>query len=319
MAKQLQQLHADFLEDLELSQGRSTRTVAHYDAYLQRFYREQQITSIGEITAAAVRSFRRYLGTQARRVEGPAGGMSGLTLATQNYYFIALRQFLKYLSKREITALSPDKVELAKLPERDIDVLYPEEVDSLLGSPLALGREGAPEDRLTPRRDRAILYTLFSTGMRVSELVGLDRDEIRPENKEIPVRGKGNRVRVVFLSSEAEHSLQDYLAERRDIDPALFIRHKKGAGAHDDLRLSPRSVQRLIKKYAAAAGITKNITPHTLRHSFATDLLSNGADVREVQQLLGHASITTTQIYTHLTDIHLKDIHERYHHVKKAP
>ncbi len=293
MSQNLKGLHIDFLEDLEIGQGRSGRTTANYDRYLQAFYAQEKLEKVPDITLDAVRTFRRWLNGKK------------LDLATQNYYLIAIRQFLKYLIKRDIAALSPEKVELAKLPERNIDVLYPEEIDRLLESV-----EGADSEAL---RDRAMLHTLFSTGMRVSELTSLDRDDVREKSAEIAIRGKGNKVRVVFLSSEAKEAIAAYIEKREDVDPALFVRHKKGAGKADDLRLTPRSVQRLVKKYAAAAGITKDITPHTLRHSFATDLLSNGADVREVQQLLGHASITTTQIYTHLTDTRLREVHERYH------
>jgi len=305
----LKQLHADFLEDLEIAQGRSAKTVENYDRYLQRFYTQQKVSSVAAITPEAVREFRRYLSVTASRPHDIS--QAGVSLATQNYHLIALRQFLKYLAKRDIAALAPDKIGLAKLGERDIDVLYPEEIDALLKSP--------PLHAHTPgaARDRAMLETLFSTGIRVAELISLDRDDIREAVSEVAVRGKGNKVRVVFLSDSALQAIGEYLALREDIDPALFIRHHAGPAPAEidqaNLRLTPRSVQRLIKKYAAAAGLTKNITPHTLRHSYATDLLSNGADVRQVQQLLGHASITTTQHYTHLTDVHLKDIHSRYH------
>lgn len=298
----LKELHTDFLEDLEIGQGRSQKTVANYDHYLSRFYREQKIETVDNINLDAVRTFRRKLN------ESVSGGMA---LATQNYHLIALRQFLKYLAKRDITAMSAEKIGLAKLAEREIDVLYPEELDALLLAPDATTFDGA--------RDAALLHTLFSTGLRISEAVKLNRDDIRESRNEIAVRGKGNKVRVVFLSDDAREKIHSYITRRMDIDPALFIRHKKGAvGRADDLRLTPRTIQRLIKKHAAKAGLTKNITPHTLRHSFATDLLSNGADVREVQQLLGHASITTTQIYTHLTDTHLRDIHARYHRKKSS-
>lgn len=294
----LSSLVNDFLEDLEIGQGRSPKTVANYDYYLRHFFEHQHIKKASDITTGTVRHFRRYL-SQKNDI--------GLKLATQNYHFIALRQFLKYLIQRDIQALVPEKVGLAKIAERDIDVLYPEEVDALLQAPNGQAIES--------HRDRAILETLFSTGLRISELISLDRDDLRASTSEIPVRGKGNKVRVVFLSDSAKKAIATYVEERSDVDPALFIRHKKGAvGPDDDLRLTPRSVQRLMKKYAAAAGLTKRITPHTLRHSFATDLLSNGADVRQVQQLLGHASITTTQIYTHLTDVHLKEIHAKFHH-----
>jgi site-specific recombinase XerD len=298
MASNLTQLHTDWLEELEIGLGRSSKTVQHYDYYLKSFYDQQDIAAVQDITLDKVRSFRRWLNEQGTTEDG-------VSLATQNYYLIALRQFLKYLAKRDIACLSAEKIDLAKLPDREIDVLYPEEIDALLSAPQG--------DSLDARRDRAIVHTLFSTGMRISEAVRLNRDSIRSDSNELPIRGKGNKVRVIFLSPEAKQSINDYVEKRTDVDPALFIRHKKGVGAQDDLRLSVRSIQRLIKKYAAKAGITKNITPHTLRHSFATDLLSNGADVREVQELLGHASITTTQVYTHLTDTHLRSVHERYH------
>ncbi len=302
MSQNLKTLHADWLEDIEIGLGRSGRTTANYDHYLQTFYRQQKITRVADITQDTVRAFRRWLNERGST-------KSGLSLATQNYYMIALRQFLKYLAKRDVRCLASEKIELARLPERDIDILYPEEVDALLSAPKGTTLEA--------RRDAAILQTLFSTGMRISEAVKLDRDDIRSDTNEIPVRGKGNKVRVVFFSAAAQAAITGYIQQRTDIDPALFIRHKKGVGRPEDLRLTARSIQRLMKKHAAAAGITKNITPHTLRHSFATDLLSNGADVRQVQELLGHASITTTQVYTHLTDTHLRAVHEQFHHRRK--
>lgn len=309
MSTDVKGLHADFLEELEIGQGRSAKTVENYDHYLQRFYQQQKIATIEDITLDAVRQFRRHLHEQF-----------AVSPATQNYHLIALRQFLKYLARRDVPALSSDKIGLAKLAEREIDVLYPEELDALLASAEAevTKHEGSPlEKLLSALRDRALLQTLFSTGLRISEAIALNRDDIRATG-EMPVRGKGNKVRVVFLSPDAQTAIAAYVEQRRDTDPALFIRHKKGAvGAQDDRRLTPRSAQRLIKKYAALAGLTKEITPHTLRHSFATDLLSNGADVRQVQQLLGHASITTTQVYTHLTDAHLKEVHERFHRKKE--
>jgi len=306
----LKQLHTDFLEDLEIGQGRSPKTVANYDHYLKRFYQKQEITAVSDITADQVREFRRHLNETFK-----------VSPATQNYHLIALRQLLKYLARRDITALAPAKIGLAKLGEREIDVLYPEEIDSLLAAPpqlLAAQPEVDQYQQLASLRDHAILHTLFATGLRISELTSLNRDDIRSDSNEISVRGKGKKVRVVFLSPDAQQTINKYLEARRDTDAALFLRHKKGSvGPADNLRLTPRSIQRLIKKYAATAGLTKKITPHTLRHTFATDLLSNGADVRQVQQLLGHASITTTQAYTHLTDVHLRDVHAKYHHNKK--
>lgn len=312
MSQNIKSLHSDFLEDLEIGQGRSAKTVENYDRYLRRFYEQQDIKKTSDITTEAVRTFRRWLNESAPR----PGDISkkGISLATQNYHLIALRQLLRYLVKRDIKVLSPDKVELAKLPGRDIDVLYPEEIDALLNAPIG--------DGLTTLRDKAIMEVLFSTGMRVAEVVSLNRDDIPPLAKvtggkgeviEFPVRGKGNKVRVVFLAESAQEAVAEYLQKRDDIDPALFVRHSPNAEGDNELRLTPRSVQRMMKKYAVAAGLTKNITPHTLRHSFATDLLSNGADVRQVQELLGHSSITTTQAYTHLTDVHLKDVHKKFH------
>jgi site-specific recombinase XerD len=303
MSHNLKELQVEFLENLEMAHGRSSKTVENYDRYLRRFFEVAKIQAVSDISLQTIREFRRYLGTQAQ-------GGEGVAAATQNYHFIAIRQFLKYLAKRDVPALAAEKIDLAKLPERDIDVLYPEELDALLSAPKT--------DSLSGFRDRALLHTLFSTGLRISEAVSLNRDDIRESSNEIPVRGKGNKVRVVFLSPEAQEAIGDYESKRSDVDPALFIRHKRSAAPADDLRLSVRTIQRLMKKYAAMAGITKDITPHTLRHSYATDLLTNGADVREVQQLLGHASITTTQVYTHLTDTHLRDVHSKYHHRRTA-
>lgn len=303
MKTTLSGLKADFLENLEIGQGRSSKTAHNYDYYLTRFFTHQQIVNIDDITSDHIRSFRKWLNQEA----GEDG--KGVMLATSNYYFIAIRQFLKYLAKRDIEALSPDKIELAKLPERDIDVLYSEEMDQLLASFTTI--------HIDDLRDFALVSLLYSTGIRISEAAHMNRDDIRETHSEITVRGKGNKIRVVFLSQSAQEAIKRYLSIRVDIDPALFIRHAKGIGAQDDLRLTTRTMQRIIKKRAHAAGITKDITPHTLRHSFATDLLSNGADIRHVQQLLGHSSITTTQIYTHITDTQLRSIHEQYHNLRK--
>ncbi len=305
MGNSLKSLKADFLENLEIGQGRSIHTARNYDYYLSRFFEKQAITSIEDITLDTIRPFRRWLHDEA----GEDG--KGVTLATQNYYLIAIRQFLKYLTKRDIKCLSPDKIELAKVPERAVDVLYPEEISQLLAS--FTGKT------IEDLRDFALISVLFSTGVRISEAAKLNRDDIRTGAQELTVRGKGNKIRVVFLSEDAHAAIAAYEEKRTDVDPALFARHKKGIGEQDNLRLTTRTMQRIIKKRAAEAGITKNITPHTLRHSFATDLLSNGADIRHVQQLLGHSSITTTQIYTHITDTHLQDIHEQYHFTTKRP
>ena len=295
MSHNIADLHADFLEELEIGLGRSAKTVENYDRYLTAFFEQASIKTVQDITQDSVRSFRRHV------------SQHGASLPTQNYYLIAIRQFLRYLAKRDIDALSPEKIQLAKLPDRDIDVLYPEEVDALLSAAPPM------KDELAHLRNKTLLHVLFSTGMRISEAIRLNRDDLRPHSNEVTVRGKGNKVRVVFLSRESLELLQEYLDKRVDVDPALFVRTVKDPSKSDNLRLAPRTAQRMIKRYAAAAGITKNITPHTLRHSFATDLLSNGADVRQVQQLLGHASITTTQVYTHFTDVQLRGVHERKH------
>ena len=211
---------------------------------------------------------------------------------TQNYYLIALRAFLKYLAKRGLKTLSPEVIELAKVGERSIDLIASEELVRLLNAP--------DVSTLSGLRDKAILETLFSTGLRVSELCSLPRD-LDLASDEFAVRGKGEKIRVVFLSEKAKASIRKYLSNRKDLDNDQMF------------PVTPRSVQRIIKHYAIKAGISKKVTPHVVRHMFATDLLSNGADLRSVQMLLGHANITTTQIYTHVTDKQLKDTHKKFH------
>jgi site-specific recombinase XerD len=225
---------------------------------------------------------------------------------TQNYYLIALRAFLKYLRKRGIESLSPERIELAKLPERHIDLISSAELERLMDA-----AKGADERSL---RDKAILELFFSTGLRVSELCALDAD-IDLSRDDLSVRGKGDKVRVVFLSPAAKESVAAYLKARKDMEEALFVNIVQAGkdSKKTPARLTPRSIERMIKTYAAKAGITKKVTPHVLRHSFATDLLSNGADLRAVQALLGHASINTTQIYTHVTDAHLREVHKKFH------
>jgi site-specific recombinase XerD len=222
---------------------------------------------------------------------------------------IALRAFLKFLRKRDIEAISPEKIELAKLPERQIDLINSTELGRLMRAPReAYEKEKDPVKALPLLRDSAILELLFSTGLRVSELCALNSD-IDLSRDEMSVRGKGEKVRVVFLSDAAKSAVREYLRARKDMEEALFVDGRKDA-PH---RITPRDVQRHLKGYVARAGITSVVTPHTLRHAFATDLLSNGADIRSVQQLLGHASINTTQIYTHITDSHLREIHKKFH------
>lgn len=286
-----------FLEYIEIERGRSVKTVENYDRYLTRFFREAQIGRPEDITQSTVREFRIWLNRQ----DGTEGS---LKKRTQNYYLIALRAFLKYLRKQEIKTLQPETIELAKLPDREIDLITETELGRLLKAP-----EG---ESLASLRDRAILETLFSTGLRVSELVSLDQD-IDLSRDELTVRGKGEKLRVVFFSPTAKEAIRAYLKARTDMDEALFVQYGKNPSSKGEKRLTTRSVERLVKKYAIKAGITKKVTPHIVRHSFATDLLQNGADIRSVQAMLGHASINTTQIYTHVTDKHLRDIHHRFH------
>lgn len=284
-----------FLEYIEIERGRAVKTIENYDHYLTRFFGQMHIKSTSDISEEKVREFRLWLNRQ----EGVGGSMKR---RTQNYYLIALRAFLKFLRKREIECISPERIELAKLPERSLDLITSAELERLLKS-----AEGSQEKDL---RDRAILELFFSTGLRVSELCSLDSD-LDLTRDEFSVRGKGDKVRVVFLSAAAKDALRAYLKARKDMGEALFVNNAKGRERGE--RLTPRSIERMIKYYAAKAGITKKVTPHVLRHSFATDLLSNGADIRSVQQLLGHASINTTQIYTHVTDSHLREVHKRFH------
>lgn len=286
-----------FLEYVEIERGRSVKTVENYNRYLARFFQQAHIVRPEDITPTVVREFRIWLNRQ----EGTTGN---LKKRTQNYYLIALRAFLKYLRKHGIKTLEPETIELAKLPDREIDMMSEADLLRLLRAP-----EG---DSLTALRDRAILETLFSTGLRVSELVSLNQD-IDLSRDELTVRGKGEKLRVVFFSADAKRAIAAYLKVRDDFDEALFIQYGKNAAASKERRITTRSVERMVKKYAIKAGITKKVTPHVVRHSFATDLLQNGADIRSVQALLGHASINTTQIYTHVTDKHLREIHQKFH------
>ena len=297
----LKELQKQFLEYLEVEKNRSTKTVENYDRYLKRFLALSGAREPSNITAELVRNYRLKL----NRIRN-APSRKELKKQTQLYHLIALRSFLKYLAKRDIKSLAPEKVELGKMPSREIEFMESDELSRLLVAPT-----GNSIERL---RDRAMLELLFSTGLRVSELVALDRDSVDVKKDGFSVRGKGDKVRMVFLSGAAKDATRRYLAKRADPDPALFIRLKGGQAERDqDLRLTARSVERLVKKYAAKAGITKKVTPHGLRHAFATDLLQGGADLRSVQMLLGHAQITTTQIYTHFTDPALRDIHRRFH------
>ncbi len=299
----LTQLKRQFMEYLEIERGRSVKTVENYDRYLTRFFAYAKTDDPAKITEDIVREFRMYLNRQPGTKVG--GRMDPMKRRTQNYYLIALRAFLKYVRKRGVTSLSPEVIELAKVPERSLDLISPNELDRLMKAPASDTPQGL--------RDRAILELLFSTGLRISELCALSIDDVDLTRDEFSVRGKGDKVRVVFLSDSAKHAISTYLKKRKDLDDALFVQYGRKAHAAKDLRLSPRAVQRVLKTYATKAGITRKVSPHVIRHSFATDLLSNGADLRSVQALLGHANIGTTQIYTHVTDKHLRDVHKKFH------
>jgi site-specific recombinase XerD len=292
----------DFLEYLEIERDRSSKTIENYGHYLQRFLEWSDYPSPQDITLDMIRKYRLYL----NRLEDAKG--KPLKKVTQNYHVIALRNFLKYLAKKDIQTLSPEKIEVGKNPAHAVEFLEPEELERLLQS--------ANDADLRSLRDRAMLELLFSGGLRVSELASLNRDQVNIEKQEFSVRGKGGKIRIIFISDTAKNALRKYLDKRTDIDQALFVRLPKKQFANlkkDNLRLSPRSVQRIVKFYAAKAGLVKDVHPHTLRHSFATDLLANGADIRSVQAMLGHSSITTTQIYTHVTNQQLKEVHKAFH------
>jgi len=299
----LVELKRQFLEYLEIERGRSVKTVENYDRYLERFFEFAKVKAPKDLTEEQIREFRLYLNRQPGTKVG--GRMEPMKRRTQNYYLIALRVFLKFLRKRGIESLNPERIELAKVPGRSLDLISPTELKRLMSAPNTKTLEG--------KRDKAILELFFSTGLRISELCGLSIDDVDLTRDEFSVRGKGDKVRVVFISDEARSSLQDYLKHRKDMDDALFVRYGRKVNDGGDLRISPRAVQRILKKYATQAGITRKVTPHVIRHSFATDLLSNGADLRSVQALLGHANIGTTQVYTHVTDKHLREVHKKFH------
>jgi site-specific recombinase XerD len=304
---QLQKLITDFLEYLEVERGRSSRTIRNYDFYLRRFAAWAKNPSPSAIDDNMIRRYRLWLN---REVSGRFE--ENIKKNTQNYHLIALRAFLKYLSRRDIRSLAAEKIELAKAPTRIVAFLEEDELARILKAPLARGEE------LVALRDKAILETLFSTGLRVSELANLKIDDVNLKRDEFTIRGKGDKPRVVFLSEESKIWIKKYLDKRRDASPFMFVCHDRAkSGRHDTGPITPRSVERLVQHYAKAAGITKRITPHTMRHTFATDLLMNGADIRSVQSMLGHASITTTQVYTHITNKQLKEVHKKFHGKKE--
>jgi site-specific recombinase XerD len=299
----------EFLESLEVENGRSRYTTRNYELCLSRLlefqndFDPENDLKPEDITQEWLRKYRLWL----NRYQTEKG--KGLSVTTQAYHLIALRGFLKYLAKRNIKALDPVLVELPRTHRPQVTFLHVDEIDRILAE--------IPLDTEDGLRDRAIFELLFSTGLRISELTGLNRGDVNLTRREFMVRGKGQKDRPVFISQSAADAVQDYLDERKDKLPALFLNNSRNqpmVGTSGDYRrLTPRSIERIINKYVRAAGITKHVTPHTLRHSFATDLLMNGADLRSVQSLLGHSNISTTQIYTHVTDPHLKDIHEKFH------
>jgi site-specific recombinase XerD len=314
MASNVKELHSQFLEHLEIEKGKSLKTVENYDRYIKKFLEFSKINSPAQLDDEVVRKFRLHL----NRLD--------LKKKTQNYYLIALRMFLKYLAKRGVESLSAERIELAKVSQRELDLITPEELERLLASPTG--------SDVKDLRDKAFLELLFSTGLRVSELCSLNRENFEnAKTGEISVRGKGDKIRVVFISDKSREAVKNYLNKRADMEEALFIGF--GIGKKTSLRtgnegnsteakfsnpssrLTPRSVERIVKHYALKAGISKKVTPHVLRHVFATDLLQNGADLRSVQVMLGHSNITTTQIYTHVTDKQLHETYKMFHNKDK--
>lgn len=296
----LKSLKNDFLDYLEIDLNRSSKTIENYNHYLDRFLNFSKINHPKDINLNLIKQYRLYL----NRLEDKKRG--NLKKVTQNYHVIALRNFLKYLAKQDINTLSAEKIDVGKNHQQEMIFLSFEEIERIINE--ANGKS------LKSLRDRAILEMLFSAGLRVSELSSLNIEQINLRTQEFSIIGKGSKMRVVFISDSAKSALEKYLYRRTDIDPALFIRTNKiGFQKEDDLRLTPRSIQRIVKFYSKKAGIIKDVHPHTFRHSFATDLLANGADIRSVQAMLGHASIATTQIYTHVTNQQLRDIHKKFH------
>ena len=305
MEANIKKLKIQYLEYLEIEKNRSAKTLENYGRYLERFLSFAKVNDIRDLGEEKIRQYRLYL----NRIIDANG--EPLKKVTQNYHVIALRNFLKYLAKIGVKTVPAERVELGKQEDREVTFLEEGELKRLLDSPKG--------DKLDTLRDRAILELLFSTGLRVSELCGLNQD-LDLSRDEFSVRGKGEKVRVVFLSASAKKAVGEYLKKRGDMSEALFVSYgpsfaKASAGKKglDLPRITPRSVERLVKQYAIKAGITRKVTPHTLRHSFATDLLENGADLRSVQALLGHANISTTQVYTHVTDKHLREVHKAFH------
>jgi site-specific recombinase XerD len=307
MSQNIFDLKNQYLEYLEIEKGSSLKTVKNYDRYLTLFLNFSKTKKSSDITLEKVRQFRINL----NRTENGKKGLEKTTLKknTQNYYLIALRSFLKYLSKNDIETLAPEKIELAKTSMRELDLISRSDFEKLM-TPEIITKQNEEEIL----KEQAILELLYSTGLRVSELCALNSD-CNIDQEEMSIRGKGEKIRIVFISEKSRSSVKKYLSFREEkfrngeskiLSEALFLT-KAGE------RIHPRAVQRLLKKRSKLAGISKNVTPHTIRHYFATDLLQNGADIRSVQMLLGHASINTTQVYTNLSDKFLKDVHRKFH------
>ena len=299
----LSSLVYDFIESLEVEGGRSGKTAANYTHYLERFIEFAGNIEVESISNELVRKYRLWLNRSRDRKTGQE-----LSLITQSYHLIALRGFLTYLSRRDIKSLAADRIVLPKVSRKQVTFLHYDEVETLL-SHIALDTEAG-------LRDRAIIELLFSSGLRVSELAALNRDDINLKRREFMVRGKGEKDRPVFVSGGAADHIRVYLDSRADTLAPLFLNYSRNNTADtsgDFRRLTPRSIQRMLSRYAKLAGITKHVSPHTLRHSYATDLLMNGADIRSVQAMLGHSNISTTQVYTHVTDEHLRETYEKFH------
>ncbi len=334
-AKELENLKFSFLEYVEIEKGRSLLTVRNYDHYINRFIKFLKDNKYTNIDDRVMREYRLFLNRLPSKVNKSSKNKLAETLdkKTQNYHLIALRAFFKYCRKKGFLLYDPEKIELAKTIQRELDLITEKDLENLLNAPeewykshlkKETKNKNSEQDKKTKYlvmlRDKTILETFFSTGLRVSELCSLDRDEDLSSG-EVSVRGKGGKIRVVFFSDFAIESIKNYLKERIDVDDAMFIdlsfRGKGRIQNGEDMRLTSRSVERIIKKYAEFVGISKKCTPHVLRHSFATDLLKNGADLRTVQMMLGHASISTTQIYTNVTNKFLKDQFAKYHSRRK--
>ncbi|MBU0661290.1 tyrosine-type recombinase/integrase [Patescibacteria group bacterium] len=311
-----------FLEYLEIERNRSQKTIQNYYFYLHRFLDwHGSKKKPSSISADSIRAYRLWLNRLIDAHGEP------LKKNTQNYHLIALRSFLKYLAKQDVPTLAPEKIELMKMPDREVSFLAGDDLERLLEAPLLICSAKKLLDPNTKKgskalivlRDKSFLELLFSTGLRVSEIVHIKKEELNLTQDEFTVLGKGGKRRIVFLSERARFWIEQYLHSRSDMNPYIFISHDKRTGKQEDefTPITPRTAQRLIQKYAKIAGITKPITPHTIRHSYATDLLRNGADIRSVQAMLGHSSITTTQIYTHITDKELRGVHKKFHGKKR--